>query len=165
MGTGKSAAGRLLAKQLHRPFLDLDEKIEKETGRPISEIFAEEGESGFREKEAEAVRAAAKLEAHVISAGGGVMLNDENVAVLKKCGVLVCLTARPDVILQRTLATLPSRPLLSGENPKGRIEELLKLREPFYARADMVIDTSDRSVEEVVEEIIEKTGDREKEKQ
>ncbi len=162
MGTGKSAVGRMLAKRLKRPFLDLDEKIEKEAGCSVPEIFSKEGEAGFRRREAEAVRKVSRLKDHVIATGGGVMLNERNVDALKKSGTLVCLTARPDVIFQRMTATISSRPLLAEGNPKRRIEELLKLREPFYARADIAIETSDRSIEAVVGEIAAQLEQRDK---
>lgn len=154
MGTGKSAVGRLLAQRLNRVFLDLDRKIEKEAGHSIAEIFAKEGEAGFREREARAVREAVELKDHVIATGGGVMLREENIRLLKKCGRLICLTASPDAILQRTMATGPSRPLLAGHDPRARVEQLLKLRAPFYAQADRTIDTSEKSVEQVAEEIL-----------
>lgn len=153
MGTGKSAVGELLAKRLKRPFVDLDRQIEKEAGRPVPQIFAEQGEEMFRKLEAQAVREVASKDSQVIATGGGVMLDDSNVEALKKNGLVVCLTAQPETILKRTLASLPSRPLLNSPNPKERVEELLALRAPFYAKADKTIDTSDRLVSEVVEEI------------
>jgi len=154
MGTGKSAVGRGLARRLKRPFLDLDERIAREAGRAIPEIFALEGEAGFRKRESKAVEWASGLKEHVVATGGGVMLEEANVERLKKSGILICLSARPDVIVRRTLNRLPSRPLLSGADPKGRVEELLKLRAPFYAQADVAIDTSDRSLEQVVAEVL-----------
>lgn len=157
MGTGKSAVGQLLARKLGRSFVDLDERIEKAAGKPIPVIFAEQGEAGFRKLEAEQVREAARLKQHVISTGGGVVLNEENVRALKASGIMVCLTARPDVILQRTLPTRSARPLLAGEDPGKRIEELMKLREPFYARADITVESSDRSIEDLVDEIMQRT--------
>ena len=162
MGTGKSAVGRTLAKRFKRPFIDLDEKIEKKAGCSIPQIFSKEGEAGFRRREAEAVQQVSRLKDHVIATGGGVMLNEQNVDALKKSGTLVCLTARPDVILQRTMATIASRPLLAGGNPQAKIEELLKLREPFYARADASVETSDRTIEAVVDEIEEKIREKTK---
>ncbi len=154
MGTGKSAVGKLLAQRLKRHYLDLDRKIEKETGRPVQEIFANEGEAAFRRLEAKAVNEAASLQGHVIATGGGVMCDERNVQSLKAGGLLICLTASPDAILERTGSNLASRPLLAGADPKGRIEELLKLRAPFYAQADWTIDTSNRTLHEVVEEIL-----------
>ena len=154
MGTGKSAAGRLLAKGLKVPFVDLDERIVRQAGQTVPEIFAKEGESGFRKREAREVTRVCTKTGQVIATGGGVLLNEENVRQLKEAGILICLTARPEVILSRTLSSLPSRPLLSGTDPRERIEELLKLRKPSYAKADVTIDTSDRSVQGVVEEIL-----------
>lgn len=158
MGTGKSVVGRLLAQRLKRPFLDLDRQIEKECGKPIPRIFAEDGEAAFRQREAKAVRQASALRQHVIATGGGVMMDEENVRALKAAGVVVCLTASPDVILKRTGSVVASRPMLSSGDPSQRIEELLHLRAPFYAKADFTVDTTDRSVEEIVQEILEKTG-------
>ncbi len=154
MGTGKSAVGRLLAKRLRWRFVDLDERIQKKAKATIAEIFSKEGELGFRKREAEEVRQVAELKSHVIATGGGVMLDEGNVRLLKRTGTLICLTARPEVIFQRTTASLPSRPLLSGSDPCERIEELLKLRAPFYVQADVAVDTSGRSIKDVVEEII-----------
>lgn len=158
MGTGKSVVGRLLAQRLQRPFLDLDRQIEKECGKSIPQIFAEDGEAAFRQREAKAVRQASALRQHVIATGGGVMMDEENVRALKASGVVVCLTASPDVILKRTGSVVTSRPMLSSGDPHQRIEELLHLRAPFYAKADFTVDTTDRSVEEIVQEILEKTG-------
>ena len=156
MGTGKSAVGHLLAKRLKWRFVDLDERIQKKAGATIAQIFAKEGEPGFRKREAQAVKEAGKLTAHIVATGGGVMLDEANVQLLKKAGTLVCLTARPEVIFSRTAASLPGRPLLNGADPQARIEQLLKLRAPFYAQADLAIETSDRSIADVVEEIMEK---------
>ena len=154
MGTGKSAVGRLLSRRLKRPFVDLDERIAREAKRPIPEIFASEGETGFRKRESEAVEWASGLKNHVVATGGGVMLDEANVARLKKSGLLICLSARPDIIIQRTLSALPSRPLLNGPDPKAKVEELLELRSPFYALADRAVDTSDRSIEQVAEQVL-----------
>ncbi len=155
MGTGKTTVGQRLAERLKRPYLDLDQKIEAAAGRPIRKIFEDEGEAAFRRLEAEAVQGVSRLKNHVISTGGGVMLDEENVRSLKAFGTLVCLTARPEVILERTLPTRAARPLLAGDNPGERIQELLKLRAPAYARADLTIDTSERSVDAIVEQIIQ----------
>ena len=158
MGTGKSAVGKRLAKRLNRPFLDLDRKIEKEAGCSVAEIFTKEGEAGFRQRESQQVREVAGLKDHVVATGGGVMLDEENVRILRKSGKIICLTASTEMILQRTLATLPSRPLLAGRDPRSRVEDLLRLRSPFYAQADFAVDTSDSSVEEVVEEILKRVN-------
>ena len=154
MGTGKSVVGKQLAQRLNRPFIDLDRQIEKKAGRPVREIFVRDGEAAFRKLETAAVGEAAALKEHVIATGGGVMCDESNVEALKASGTLVCLTASADAILERTATTLASRPLLAGADPKQRIEGLLKLRAPFYAKADITIDTGGRTPQQVVEEIL-----------
>lgn len=158
MGTGKSVVGRLLAKRLKRDFVDLDRMIERQAHQTIAQIFSVEGEAGFRRRESQAVEAVSKLSDHVIAAGGGVVLDEANVERLRRSGRMVCLTARPEVILKRTTALLRTRPLLSGYPPAPRVEELLRLREPFYAKAEFTVDTSDCSVSDVVEEIVKRVG-------
>lgn len=160
MGTGKSAAGKLLARRLRWSFLDLDRMIEEKAGRSVPEIFHRDGEAGFRKRERRAVKSLSRRRSTVIATGGGVMLDDENVRTLKKLGRVICLSARPEMVLQRTAASLASRPMLRGADPLARIEELLSLREPFYAKADATIDTSSRSIEEVVQEILAFLPDR-----
>ena len=154
MGTGKSAVGKMLARKLNRPFVDLDRQIEKEAGRTVQQIFERDGEPAFRQRETKVVREAAARKGHVIATGGGVMCNEENVQALKSSGVLICLTASADAILERTSASLVSRPLLAGGDPKERISELLKLRAPTYAPVDVTIDTTGRTLQEVSEEIL-----------
>ena len=154
MGTGKSMTGRMLAKKLKRSFVDLDEQVARQARKTIPEIFAQEGEAGFRQRETQQVAKLCEKGGQVIAAGGGVMLSEENVQALRRSGILICLTARPEVILSRALSSLGSRPLLNGSNPREKVEELLALRAPFYAKADFSIDTSDRSIDEVAEEIL-----------
>ena len=154
MGTGKSAVGRMLARRLKRRFADLDDRISREAGRSIPEIFAAEGEPGFRNREAEAVLWASGLKGAVVSAGGGAILDEANISRLRSSGVLICLRARPEVIARRALNTLPVRPLLAGADPLAAIIELMKAREPHYAKADVSFDTSDHSVSEIAEQII-----------
>jgi shikimate kinase len=158
MGTGKSVVGKRLAARLGRRFVDLDAEIAAAAGQSIPEIFAAEGEGGFRDRETAALRALAEeatdqRAARVIATGGGVLGREENVALLRRLGTLVCLTARPAVILERT-RPWRDRPLLAGApDPATVVERLLAERAPRYALANHAIDTSDRSVEEVVEEI------------
>ena len=154
MGTGKTAVGRMLARRLRRPFVDLDERIVRQAGKPIPRLFAEEGEEAFRRREAKVIEQACALKGQVIAAGGGAALDPENRQRLKGSGLLVCLTARPEVIAKRTSGSPGSRPLLAGGDRTQRIEELLKERACAYAQADRTVDTSDRSVSGVVEEIL-----------
>jgi shikimate kinase len=154
MGTGKSAVGERLAAALGWPLLDTDAVIEERAGCRIAEIFARAGEPGFREQESAVVAEAAARDCVVIATGGGVLGRDENVACLKANGRLVCLTARPEVILDRT-APWGDRPLLAtASDPRQAVERLLGARAPRYALADLTIDTSDLTVEQVAGRIL-----------
>ncbi|PWB78360.1 MAG: shikimate kinase [Candidatus Methylomirabilota bacterium] len=153
MGTGKSVVGRRLAERLELPFIDLDDAIEAEAGMVISEIFASEGEPGFRRREREIIASIANRDNCVIATGGGAMLDPENLRHLKTGAVLVCLTAEPAVILQR-LTNDASRPLLHTPDRFDRIRRLLEQRGDAYARADLSIDTSGADIGEIVERIV-----------
>ncbi len=154
MATGKSTVGRSLAKRLSFMTVDTDDIIEEKAGKTISEIFAEEGEEAFRDLESEVSREVSKLSGYVIITGGGIVLREKNMLALSKAGPVFCLTANPEVILQRVQGT-GHRPLLQANDPLARIRSLLEARTPFYARADYLIDTSEMAVEEVEERIIE----------
>lgn len=163
MGTGKSEVGRRLAKRLGRAFVDTDQLVEARAGKTVAAIFAEDGETAFRVLEREAVDTAAARGEAVIAVGGGAVLDAANVARLRAAGVLVCLTADPDTILRR-VGDVRRRPLLAGDDPRGAIERLLGERRRAYdAAADIVLDTSDHSVDQVVEEIRERIGRLERE--
>ena len=153
MGTGKSTIGFLLAIKLQAEYIDLDQIIEKQEGMKIAEIFSTKGELYFRNAEKEAVAAISLQSGKIIACGGGVVLREENVQNLKKNGVLICLEARPEVILDRT-KDYAHRPLLNVDDPKAKIEELLKTRKSFYDKADYSLDSSDLSVQEVVDSIL-----------
>ena len=154
MGTGKSKIGKRLATELRMGYLDTDELIEKREKDSISAIFKKKGEEYFRHLETKVVKEVALFDNFVISTGGGVVLRDENIRVLKKNALIVCLFASPEVILKRTKGD-DNRPLLGVNNQKKRIEELLAFRKPYYEKADFSVDTSVLANEEVVEEIIE----------
>jgi shikimate kinase len=157
MGTGKSAVGRALAARLRRRFVDTDALIEAAAGAPIPHIFAEAGEAAFRDYETSAITEAAALHAAVIATGGGALGRPENVERLRATGLLVCLTARPQVIVDRT-APWANRPMLAGAaDPAARVADLLAARAAHYAQADCTVDTSDLTVEEAVAEIIRRT--------
>ena len=153
MGTGKTAAGKFLAKKMGMKYICTDEVIEDKERRSINDIFKKSGEAYFRRIEKEVVKKVAQLNRFIIDAGGGVVLDKENVQNLKKNGKLVCLTAGLEVILERT-KRYHYRPLLNVEDPKAKIGELLEARAPFYAQADFSIDTTDLTVEQVAEEIL-----------
>ena len=153
MGTGKTAAGRELAKKKKWRFLDLDELIELREKRTIADIFAKEGEPYFRRIEKKALNEVAAEKKFVVVCGGGIVLDKDNIRIMKETGKMVCLSARPEVILKRTCG-MNHRPLLNVDNPKEKIEILLKFRAPFYAQADCTIDTSKLAIKEVVDKIV-----------
>ncbi len=153
MGTGKSVVGKKLAARLNRDFLELDDMIELREKRPIKDIFEKKGESCFRLVEKEVVKKAAHRKNIVISAGGGAIVDEENFKNLKNSGTIICLKASPEIILKRTIG-LKTRPLLNVPDPKKKIEELLKKREPYYNKADFGIETDNLSIDEVVLKII-----------
>lgn len=153
MGTGKSQIGKRLAKELRMSYLDTDELIEKREKDSISAIFRKRGEEYFRGLETKVVKEVALLDNYVISSGGGVVLREENITVLKKNAFIICLLASPQVIFGRTKGN-ENRPLLEVNNQKKRIGELLELRKPYYEKAGFRVDTSTLSSEEVVGKIV-----------
>ncbi len=152
MGTGKSRVGRELARMLGMRLVELDEEIEKAEGMAIKDIFSRHGEKYFRDRETEMVKRFAEEEGLVISTGGGVVLREENMAALRKKGLIVCLWAEPETILERTSSS-DERPLLNVQDPGKRIRELLEYRRPFYEKADITIRTDDKTPLEIAEEI------------
>lgn len=152
MGTGKTAVGKLLAKKIQMKYICTDEVIEDKERRSINDIFKKNGEPYFRRVEKEVVKKVAQLDNFIIDAGGGVVLDEENVQNLKKNGKIICLTATPEVILERTKRYY-HRPLLDVDEPKAKIEELLKFRAPHYAKAHFSIDTTNLTIEQVAQEI------------
>jgi shikimate kinase len=153
MGTGKTSAGRLAAEQLHFEFLDTDELIQTRTGRTIADIFAREGEPAFRALERVVVGELAERKKTVISTGGGLPANLDNLALLKSHALVVGLFATPERIWER-VRNQSHRPLLHDPNPQQKIMELLKMREPFYKQADVLINTDQRSAREVAQQIV-----------
>jgi len=156
MGTGKTAVGQALAKKKKWRFVDLDELIELREERTIYSIFAQEGESHFRRLESRVLKEMAREKKFVVACGGGIVINETNVKIMKETGMIICLTASPRVILERTKGQT-HRPLLNVSDPAKRIEFLLKLRAPFYARADKTIDTSRLTVKQVADKILKST--------
>lgn len=154
MGTGKTAVGKELSKLLNMQLVDVDTEVEKSQKMSITEIFKQFGEPRFREIETEMIRKISENKNIVISTGGGAVLKQENMDVLRKNGVIICLMATPETIFKRTCHN-SDRPLLQVENPLERIKELLNFRRPFYEKADVMIDTEGKSPLQIAEEIIE----------
>lgn len=155
--TGKSTVARLLSRKLGWDWVDADELLEQRHGRTIRQIFAEEGEAGFREKEAAVLEELCRRPRHVIATGGGVVLREANRERLRAAGKVIWLTADAATIWDR-LQTDPStgerRPALTVGG-RAEVEELLRAREPLYrACADLVVETAERSPEEIVAHIL-----------
>lgn len=161
MATGKSTVGKKLAKKLKRQFVDLDQLIELRQKRPITDIFAKNGEAYFRKIEKEMLEQAAAEDNFIYACGGGIVIDKDNIKIMKQTGTLICLTANPQVVLKR-IGSASHRPLLDVPDPKKQIGLLLKLRAPFYAKADKTIDTSRLSVAQVVSRILKLAGKKTK---
>lgn len=152
MAVGKSAVGKKLARKLNWRFVDLDRAIERQEGLSVPEIFARKGEPYFRELESRLLRQSLAQDRQVIATGGGAIVDKNNLRLLKEQSLLICLTA-PGEILAKRAKNGKGRPLLSGEAPQKRIRELFDRRREAYAEAHVTIETAERSVDEVVEEI------------
>jgi 3-dehydroquinate synthase len=159
-GTGKSLVAREVARRLNWDFLDTDEEIVKDSGKPVAEIFRQEGEGKFRKLERKTIRKACQQRQTVIAIGGGAIVDPQNYDLLAKTGMIVCLEARPETIYERLFreaACSPEtevRPLLATDNPLERIRQLKASRQPYYAEADWTIHTDGLSISEVAEEVI-----------
>jgi shikimate kinase len=153
MAVGKSAVGRNLARKLHRRFIDLDRLIEKTEGMKVGEIFAQKGEPYFRQLEKHTLGEVLQKEGQIIATGGGIVMDAENLSMLRQKALLIGLTASVDVLLSRA-GNGSKRPLLTRANRKARVEELLGQRASRYAQAHVSIDTSELTTDQVVEKII-----------
>jgi shikimate kinase len=158
MATGKSSVGRMLAKMMGCEFLDMDAAIEKEEGVSVPLIFASRGEPAFRALETSMVERLAKTKGLIIATGGGTIVNPKNLEKLKTCGVVITLTADIPTILQRA-GSGEDRPMLQAEDRVERIKSLLQQRASAYAQADIVLDTSSLTIEEVAQQLIGRLRD------
>ena len=177
MGCGKSTIGRQLAKISGRSFVDTDAWIEEKEGVTISKIFAAKGEECFRDMETECLQTLLKeneskqkylddlervspkgmkgINDKVISVGGGLPVREINQKLLQKLGYVIYLKAKPNTIFERIKGDT-SRPLLQTENPLQRIHEMISFRESKYqAAAQGVVEVDGKSVDEIIEEILE----------
>jgi len=153
MGTGKTCIGRRAAARLGLTFVDMDDIIVERAGKPIPEIFADEGEAHFRAIERQVVVDLSRQSGRVIATGGGVVLNPENMADFNRKCLVVCLSATPEVILAR-VAHDTNRPLLFTDDKLGKIQSLLAARQPRYDAIANQIDTSALTAAEVVDRIV-----------
>jgi shikimate kinase len=161
MATGKTSLGQALAKKINYKFIETDKIIEKEAGKSIPKIFAEEGEIIFREYEIAVCKKVSQFNNYVISCGGGAVLNKINIDYLRKNCHIVLLTATEEEIYKRIMKDGQGiRPVINKKEPKKEITEVLKFREPFYkAAAEIIIDTTEKPIDEIIDEIINKIKD------
>ena len=157
MGSGKSHVGRLLAERLNRSFYDADKILEEEQGRSISDIFSSDGESAFREMEADLIERLMKKNDAVISTGGGAVVTPSVLSNIKEQSVSVWLQTSVDKIIPRVIND-KNRPLLQCGDPKSKLNALMDVRELLYAQADIHITNEDITVEEVVHKIVQALG-------
>jgi len=154
MGAGKTTIGKALAKMLHMKLVDVDEEIEISQKITINDIFRIYGEPYFRDIETAMIKKLSHNKNCIISTGGGAVLRDENMEALKENGIVFCLDANAETILERT-SNNQDRPLLKVESPKKKIEELLAHRRPFYEKAGIMIETDGKTPLQIAEEIME----------
>jgi len=152
MGTGKTVTGRALAKRTGMDLVDMDSIIKERAGKPISEIFATEGEPAFRKMERALANELSQREGLVISTGGGVVLDPDNITDFRTNGFVVCLTASRETIFKR-VENDTTRPLLSGDK-KEQISGILETRQPLYDAVEHQIDGDRLDPEERADAIL-----------
>ncbi|MBO8159255.1 shikimate kinase [Thermosyntropha sp.] len=154
MGTGKSSIGVKLAEKLNMNFVDMDREIERITGMSVGELFRRHGEIRFRSEERLMAQKLSRRKNLVIATGGGVVLQEQNIALLRENGILICLTAAPEDIFERVKRKRANRPLLKKNLKVEDIDAMLKAREPYYSVADFTVNTSGREIDAVVDDIV-----------
>ena len=153
MGTGKSTVGRLVARQIGFEFVDSDHEIERLQGKPVSQIFAEQGETAFRAMEREFIASGHPAKKCIVSCGGGLIVPPGMLELLRSRGGIICLHAPIDTILQRTMHAT-HRPLLAVENPEQRLRELYAQRETLYRRSGTMVLTDKRPLREIAAHVL-----------
>ncbi len=154
MGTGKSAVGRPLAEALGYRFVDADAVLEQAAGRSIPEIFASDGEAGFRALETAVLGQISSWHSLVVATGGGVVTRPENWGHMHQ-GVVVWLEAPAELLLERLQADPTPRPLMAARDPRARLEALLAERAPLYSQADLTISQHGAPPPAVAEQVLE----------
>ncbi len=154
MGSGKTTVGKELATILNYNFVDLDEIIENKYGK-ITDIFSQKGEKYFRELETQELKNLENQSNFVLSTGGGIILKDENIKILKDLGQVFYLSTKSETIYNR-IKNQRHRPLLNTQNPKNTIEEILSKRLEKYEKSGEKIITDNKNAKEIAGEIYEK---------
>lgn len=153
MGTGKTTVGKILAEQLRKKFVDMDSELEERTGKSIARIFAEDGEPYFRNMERQLARELAAAKNQVIAAGGGIVLDPDNVRDFSRTGKVICLFAAEEEILRR-VSSSTARPLLEKSDKLQNIKNLMEQRRGLYESIPNRINTSGLAPREVAEEVM-----------
>ena len=154
MGSGKSAIGRTVAKKLGRRFIDTDRFIERRAGKTVPEIFKDAGETEFRTIEKDIIKKVSQYVGIVIATGGGAIKDIENFNLLKESGWIIALYASPETLYRR-IEGKRVRPLLANEeDPVKKLEEIHASRKAIYAQADFQVDTENKEINEIADEII-----------
>lgn len=153
MGCGKSAVGRRLAAALGLPFIDADEEIERAAGKSISEIFADDGEPFFRERERMVIARLLASGPRVLATGGGAFMNADTRASIRDAGISVWLRAELPVLMKR-VGKRDTRPLLKQGDPEVVMKTLMEARYPVYAEADVTVESREVAHEVIVGEIM-----------
>ncbi len=153
MGTGKTTVGRAVAQKLGFHLLDSDHEIERQQGKSIPTIFAQDGEPAFRALERDFIERGHPAQRTLIACGGGLVVQPGTLAALKAKGVVICLHASIETILART-ARQRNRPLLEVENPEERVRTLYAAREPIYKQSGTVILTDARPLQDIVAHVL-----------
>jgi shikimate kinase len=154
MGVGKSSIGRRLAARLGVPFVDADSEIETAAGMSIPDIFARHGEAYFRNGEARVIARLLESGPQVLASGGGAVMNADTRATIKAKGVSIWLKAEFDVLMRRIAKRKNERPMLQTDDPSETLRQLLITREPFYALADLTVQSREAPHETIVAEIM-----------
>ncbi|HRE04133.1 MAG TPA: shikimate kinase [Opitutaceae bacterium] len=153
MGTGKTTIGRALGQRLGFAVIDSDHEIERVCGKPVTEIFAQEGEAEFRRQERRFVESGHPASRHIVACGGGLIVPEGMLELLKSKGVVICLHASIETILKRTQGQR-HRPLLNVDDLDARVRDLYAAREPIYRKAGTMILTDARPLNDIVTHVM-----------
>jgi shikimate kinase len=158
MGAGKTSIGRRLAEKLGLTFVDADQEIEKAAGKSIPDIFADHGEAHFRDGERRVIARLLEAGSQVLATGGGAFMNPETRAAIKAHGISIWLRAELDVLLKR-VAKRGGRPLLEQNDPAEVLQNLINIRYPVYAEADIIVQSRDVQHTEMVNAVLKALAD------
>jgi shikimate kinase len=155
MGSGKSTIGRTIAKKIGRRFVDTDRLIERKSGQTVAEIFNSGGEDIFRKLEKDAIKRVSQYIGIVVATGGGAIKDEENFRALKESGWIIALYASPETLYKRIEGKRIRPLLLQAEDPIKALENIYEERKGVYAKADFQINTDNKDITEISDEIID----------